>query len=51
MKCINCPKSGGEICYRVQVINELSNYMSLWLWFPYLIHLMREGEEIIWNNQ
>ncbi len=26
---IDCPKSGGEICYRVQVTHDISNYMSL----------------------
>ena len=42
---INCPKSGGEICYRVQVTNEVSNYMSLSCGFI-TNTLMKEGEEL-----
>ena len=26
---INCPKSGGDLCYKVQVALEIYNYMSL----------------------
>jgi hypothetical protein len=26
---INCPKSGGDLCYKVQVAPEVYNYMSL----------------------
>jgi hypothetical protein len=26
---INCPKSGGDLCYKVQVAPEIYNYMSL----------------------
>jgi len=42
---IDCPKSGGEICYRVQVTNEVSNYMSLSCGFI-TNTLMKEGEEL-----
>ena len=41
---VNCPKSGGEICYRVQVTPEISNYMSLSCGFISNT-LMKEGEE------
>jgi|TARA_R110000796_G_scaffold35086_1_gene90387 hypothetical protein len=41
---IDCPKSGGEICYRVQITNEVSNYMSLSCGFI-SNSLMKEGEE------
>ena len=41
---VNCPKSGGDICYRVQVNNEISNYMSLSCGFISNT-LMKEGEE------
>lgn len=26
---INCPKSGGDLCYKVQIAPEIYNYMSL----------------------
>jgi hypothetical protein len=26
---INCPKSGGDLCYKIQVAPEVYNYMSL----------------------
>jgi len=42
---INCPKSGGEICYRVQITDEVSNYMSLSCGFI-TNTLMKEGEEL-----
>jgi len=41
---VSCPKSGGDICYRVQVTNEVSNYMSLSCGFISNT-LMKEGEE------
>ena len=41
---VNCPKSGGEICYRVQVTPEISNYMSLSCGFISNT-LMKDGEE------
>ena len=28
-KIINCPKSGGDLCYKVQMAPEIYNYMSL----------------------
>ena len=42
---INCPKSGGEICYRVQITDKVSNYMSLSCGFI-TNTLMKEGEEL-----
>jgi len=41
---IRCPKSGGEICYRIQVTPDISNYMSLSCGFI-TNSLMKEGEE------
>jgi len=26
---INCPKSGGDLCYKVEVSKDITNYMSL----------------------
>ena len=26
---INCPKSGGDLCYKIQISPEICNYMSL----------------------
>ncbi len=26
---INCPKSGGDLCYKTQVTPDISNYLSL----------------------
>ena len=28
-KIINCPKSGGDLCYETQVTPEITNWMSL----------------------
>ena len=41
---IDCPKTGGNLCYRVQVTPEISTYMSLSS--GYMTNsLMKEGEE------
>ena len=41
---IDCPKTGGRFCYRVQVTPEISTYMSLSS--GYMTNsLMKEGEE------
>jgi len=26
---INCPKSGGDLCYKIEVTKDITNYMSL----------------------
>ena len=26
---INCPKSGGNLCYKVEINNEITNYLSI----------------------
>ena len=41
---INCPKSGGDLCYRTQVTPDISNYMSLSCGF-WTNSLMKEGED------
>jgi hypothetical protein len=41
---INCPKSGGDLCYKTQVTPDISNYLSLSCGF-WTNSLMKEGEE------
>ena len=41
---ITCPKSGGDLCYKVQVTPEITNYMSLSCGY-WTNSLMKEGEE------
>ena len=41
---INCPKSGGDLCYKTQVTPDISNYMSLSCGF-WTNSLMKEGED------
>ena len=41
---INCPKSGGDLCYKVQVAPEIYNYMSLSCGF-WTNSFMTEGHE------
>jgi hypothetical protein len=41
---INCPKSGGDLCYRTQITPDISNYLSLSCGF-WTNSLMKEGEE------
>ncbi len=41
---IDCPKSGGDLCYKVQVTPEITNYMSLSCGY-WTNSLMKEGEE------
>ena len=40
---IDCPKSGGDLCYKTQVTPDISNFMSLSCGF-YSNSLMKEGE-------
>lgn len=41
---INCPKSGGDLCYKIQVTPDINNFMSLSCGF-YSNSLMKEGED------
>jgi hypothetical protein len=41
---INCPKSGGDLCYKVEVTKDITNYMSLSCGF-WTNTLMKEGSE------
>ena len=41
---INCPKSGGDLCYKTQITPDINNFMSLSCGF-YSNSLMKEGEE------
>jgi len=41
---INCPKSGGDLCYKVQVAPEIYNYMSISCGF-WTNSFMTEGHE------
>ena len=41
---INCPKSGGDLCYKTQINPELATYLSLSCGF-WSNSLMKEGEE------
>ena len=41
---IDCPKSGGDLCYKIQVTPDINNFMSLSCGF-YTNSLMKEGEE------
>jgi hypothetical protein len=41
---INCPKSGGDLCYKTQVTPDIYNFMSLSCGF-WTNSLMKEGEE------
>ena len=46
---IKCPKSGGDICYKVQNTPEITTYMSLSCGF-WTNTLMKEGEEFYHNR-
>ena len=48
-KIINCPKSGGDLCYVIEVSPEVTNYMSLSCGF-WTNSLMTEGSEF-YNEQ
>ena len=41
---IDCPKSGGDLCYKIQITPDINNFMSLSCGF-YSNSLMKEGEE------
>ena len=46
---INCPKSGGDLCYKIQVTPDITNYMSLSCGF-WTNSLMKKGEEFYENQ-
>jgi len=48
-KIIDCPKSGGNLCYETQVTPEIINWMSLSCGF-WTNSLMTEGSEF-YNEQ
>ena len=41
---INCPKSGGDLCYKIEVTKDITNYMSLSCGY-WTNSLMIEGSE------
>ena len=41
---INCPKSGGDLCYKVEVNKDITNYYSLSCGF-WTNSLMKPGQE------
>jgi len=41
---VDCPKSGGDLCYKTQVSQDISNYLSLSCGF-WTNSLMKEGQE------
>tara|TARA_B100001093_G_C26785115_1_gene996308 strand:- start:320 stop:763 length:444 start_codon:yes stop_codon:yes gene_type:complete len=46
---INCPKSGGDLCYKVEINKDITNYLSLSCGF-WTNSLMKEGSEF-YNEQ
>ncbi len=46
---INCPKSGGDLCYKVEISKDITNYLSLSCGF-WTNTLMKEGSEF-YNEQ
>ncbi len=46
---IDCPKSGGDLCYKTEVTKDITNYMSLSCGF-WTNSLMKEGSEF-YNEQ
>ena len=46
---INCPKSGGDLCYKVEISKDITNYLSLSCGF-WTNSLMKEGSEF-YNEQ
>ncbi len=48
---IDCPKSGGDLCYKIEVNSDINNYLSLSCGF-WTNSLMKEGSEFFneqWN--
>jgi hypothetical protein len=48
-KIINCPKSGGDLCYETQVTPEITNWMSLSCGF-WTNSLMKKEVNFIMNK-
>jgi hypothetical protein len=48
-KIINCPKSGGDLCYVIEVTKDITNYYSISCGF-WSNSLMKEGTEF-YNQQ
>ena len=46
---INCPKSGGDLCYKMEVNKDITNYLSLSCGF-WTNTLMKEGSDFF-NEQ
>ena len=46
---INCPKSGGDLCYKMEVNKDITNYLSLSCGF-WTNTLMKEGSDF-YNEQ
>tara|TARA_A100000164_G_C21755399_1_gene699036 strand:+ start:525 stop:968 length:444 start_codon:yes stop_codon:yes gene_type:complete len=46
---INCPKSGGDLCYKVEISKDITNFLSLSCGF-WTNTLMKEGSEF-YNEQ
>ena len=46
---IDCPKSGGDLCYKTEVTKDITNYMSLSCGF-WTNSLMKEGSDF-YNQQ
>ena len=46
---VDCPKSSGDLCYRIEINKEITNYMSLSCGF-WTNTLMKEGSEF-YNEQ
>mgnify|MGYP001169699434 FL=1 len=48
-KIINCPKSGGDLCYEIEITKDITNYYSISCGF-WSNSLMKEGTEF-YNQQ
>tara|TARA_B000000475_G_C15669784_1_gene313497 strand:- start:220 stop:411 length:192 start_codon:yes stop_codon:yes gene_type:complete len=46
---INCPKSGGDLCYKIEVTPEITNYYSISCGF-WTNSLMTPDQPFIQNN-
>ena len=46
---INCPKSGGDLCYKIEINKDITNYLSISCGF-WTNSLMKEGSEF-YNEQ
>lgn len=46
---INCPKSGGDVCYKIEITKDITNFLSLSCGF-WTNTLMKEGSKF-YNEQ